>query len=423
MMRRCTIAVLVLMSLQNAACAQPAGSQWKVGDPIVGYYQGPGGGGRFGPLTDENARQIAAAGFNLVWCMHEKELDIAHAHGLRALFYTGEIMDGPAALKNLDNPQRTEQINDIIDSVKDHPALYAYYVYDEPSAKQFPALARMVDLIRRRDPNHFALINLFPTYASAVALGTSGDKVEAYRQHLRLLIEIVKPDLISWDHYNFRVDEDNEDYFLNMALVREAAIKGGLPFTNVVQACSVGQSHRVPNGDEGRFLAYTTLAYGGDGIYQFVYNAFVPPFKGGVALKDGSLTPLGKTLKQVNPQFVAVGRQLQPLDSLGVHHLGVVPPLGEGLPADAKFRVDPPVPADQEKGILLGCFGRSKKPTHVLVVNLDYTQPVKTTVVGPGALEVFDETAGEWQGASNRERAEVKLMPGGGKLVRLRTGR
>ena len=84
----------------------------------------------------------------------------------------------------------------------------------------------------------------------------------------------MKPDLISYDHYHYVgelareigsersvVDSrlrqgDNVQYFLNLALVREAALKGGVPFVNVVQTCALGPGWRTPNGDEGRSLAY-----------------------------------------------------------------------------------------------------------------------------------------------------------------------
>jgi hypothetical protein len=285
-----------------------------------------------------------------------------------------------------------------------------------------------VAYIRERDPHHMALINLLPTYASAVALGTSGDTVTAYREHLRQFVEIVKPDLISWDHYHFREGTvtkkpyDGGGYFLNLALAREAALYGGIPFVNVVQACALGSSHRIPNGAEGRFLAYTTLAYGGQGLSQFVYHASIDPFRGGVSnylLWDDSLTPLGQALQEIHPEFVAVGLEVQPLTSLAAYHLGAVPSGAVGLPANAEFTVDPPVSAKQERGILLGYFGTTGNPTHVLAVNLDYTRAITTTIIGPEPLEVFNATSRTWSAASGESRAQVSLLRGGGKLLRI----
>ena len=185
----------------------------------------------------------------------------------------------------LDDPVRRVEIDSLIDSVKDHPALYDYYVADELSAAVFPTLARVVAHIRERDPAHQAHINLFPTYASVVALGTAGDTETAYREHLRQFVEVVKPDLISYDHYPFRKTHDSGDYFLNLALAREAALAGGVPFINVVQAVALSPESRVPTAGEGRFQAYTTLAYGGQGISHFTYWPY-SEFRGGIAEFD-----------------------------------------------------------------------------------------------------------------------------------------
>jgi len=431
----CTVLGCILLAV-TPAWGQPAGSNWQVGDPICGYYQGPGAGGQFGLMTPGVAARLNDEGFNLVWCQSEDDLDAAHAHGHRALLYPQELGDPGAIPGMLDNPELRAGLDAMIERVKNHPAMYAYVIYDEPTAALFPALGRLVAHIRERDPNHLALINLFPTYASAVALGTSGNTETAYREHLRQFVEIVKPDLISWDHYHFKEGTvtkepyDGGDYFLNMALAREAALYGGIPFANTVQAITIGPSHRIPNGDEARFLAYTTLGYGGQGLFQFTYIATSDPaFAGGVVNVNGTLTPLGQALQEIHPEFVAVGLEVQSLTSLAAYHLGAVPPGAVGLPADAEFTVDPPVPAKQERGILFGYFGANGDPTHVLVVNLDYTREVTTTVVGPGRMEVFDARERKWQKASNRSRvgrepsrrAKVSLMPGGGKLLRLRS--
>ena len=275
--------------------------------------------------------------------------------------------------------------------------------------------------------------HLFPTYASAVALGTAGDTETAYREHLRQYVEVVKPDLISYDHYPFRKTHDSGDYFLNLALAREAALAGGVPFINVVQAVALSPESRVPTAGEGRFQAYTTLAYGGQGISHFTYWPY-SEFRGGIAEFDDTefdekraekdagaqLTPLGEALRTIHPRFVAIAEQLQPLTSLGAYHLGAIPQGGTGLPTNAPFTVEPPVPGDEKKGILLGYFGSGEKPSHVLVVNLDYAREVTATVIGPGPMESYDAGQRRWQSAAVGSRAQVALLAGGGVLLRLR---
>ncbi len=394
------------------ASAQDAGQKpdvaWKVGTPIVTYWAGPA-------MTDAVARQMAEGGFNVVWCT-EKELDVAHRHGLRA-----QLRDGLLSPKSLDDPARREKLDDLIDRVRNHPALYCYYITDEPSAGEFPELGKLVAYLRDHDPAHLAYINLFPTYANNKQLGTDGEKVPAYREHLRQYVDVVKPALISYDHYQFAADGDLDGYFLNLAMIRRSALDAGVPFLNIVQASSWTPVRRIPNGDETRYLVYTTAAYGGQGISYFVYCH--PNIKGGIALADGTPTPVYHALKSLNREFVAIAKELQPLESTAVYHAGMTPPGAVPLPADAPFRLDPPMPQidyqppERVRGALLGYFGKTGRPSHVVVVNLDYKTEATLTLLGPGNLDVFDATADTWSAVGGR-KAELKLPPGGGKLLR-----
>ncbi len=405
---------VVLTVILSIAVAQEEGpvSNWEVGTPIVTYWAGPA-------MTDAVARQMAEGGFNVVWC-GEQELDLVHRHGLRA-----QLQDGLISLGSLEDPEARAKLDALIDRVKSHPALYSYYITDEPNASTFPQWAKLFAYLRERDPAHMAYLNLFPTYASNEQLGNTGDVVTAYTEHLRQYIDIVKPELVSYDHYHFTSGGgggDGGQYFLNLALVRKASMDAGLPFLNIVQASSWSPSMRIPNADEMRFLVFTTLAYGAQGISYFVYCH--PGIRGAIAYADGQPTGLYYVVQTLNPQFVRIATELQPLQSLGVYHLGMVPQGGVEPPADCAFSVDPPIarmdynPPEKMKGLVLSVFGSEGRPTHAMVVNLDYTQKATTTVVGPGELEVFNAKEGTWQASRHGCRARVLLRPGEGKLVR-----
>jgi len=371
-------------------------------------------------MTDKTAQQMADGGWNLVWCT-ENDLDVAGRHGLRA-----QLQDGLLSPVSIENSAQKEQLDVLIERVKRHPALYSYFITDEPNATNFPALGKLVSYLREKDPAHLAYINLFPTYASNDQLGNSGEKVAAYQEHLRQYLEIVKPSLISYDHYQFTTKGDSPDYFLNLALIRQACLDMGLPFLNIVQAATWTASMRVPNSYEMRFLVYTTLAYGAQGISYYVYCC--AGHTGGIANADGSPTPLYEALRTLNHDFVGIARELQPLKNVGVYHTGMIPPGGETIPKNAAFFFDPPVspmeykPPQPLQGALLGIFGEPSKkprPTHALVVNLDYESEKVLGICGPGRLEIFDPVTGEWKRSKHR-RVELKLNAGGGMLVRLR---
>jgi hypothetical protein len=409
MLAKSLLSAVIAVAVANASLAGDPDAPWKISTPVVTYWAGP-------PLTDAVARQMAEGGFNLVWC-GEKELDVAQRHGLRA-----QLQDGLLAPSTLDNAKQRAKLDALITRVRNHPALYAYFITDEPSAAAFPALGKLVAYLRARDPAHLAYINLFPTYANNEQLGTKGDKITAYKDHLRQYIDVVKPSLLSYDHYQFSTQGDNSDYFLNLMMIRRTALEARVPFLNIVQASTWTPTMRVPSPNEVRYLIYTTLAYGGQGISYYVYC--YPGHTGGIALADGTPTPLYHALKSVNREFVAVAKELQPLRSLAVYHAGMSPPGTDGLPSKAPFRFDPPIaplaysPPERVRGFLLGYFGTDDKPSHVVAVNLDYKAEATVVLAGPGSLQAFDAKSGTWAAARGL-RLELRLPPGGGKLVRV----
>lgn len=434
-----TRAMILMWGLVVCSCAFAAGKpkSWEIGAPIITYYCGP-------EITDATAKHMADAGFNLSWST-DKDLDTLHKHGIRAMIRMDDIC-GPSAM---DTPEGVARLDALIDRVKNHPAMYAYYIRDEPGAALFPQLARVVAHIRERDPAHLAYLNLFPSYAQIGQLlfgvenrpGHSAAATAAeYQEHLRTFIEQVKPGLLSYDHYHFRADgTDDGQYFLNMALIRRAALEANIPWMNIVQGCTWTKEMRAPNGNELRWLHYTSLAYGAQALSYFVYwagglyddlmTAGMPQEQIGMLYRpDGTTTPQYLAVKELNPQFVAVATQLRPLRSLDAYHVGAVPLGAKALPTNAPFALaftgesESKLPAT---GMLLGYFGKpaqsgqSIEPTHVLVVNLDHQTRVTTTVVGPATLESFDVKTRRWTRGPG-PRLTLTLPPGGGTLVRVR---
>ncbi|MDB6155611.1 MAG: hypothetical protein JWL90_4064 [Chthoniobacteraceae bacterium] len=413
-----------LAVIPRAGAAEPA---WKIGEPVVSYWAGPGFPGGVA-LNDTEAVRLVEGGWNLVWAS-EKELAVAERHNLRALL-TDPLLDP----SSLDDPKRREALSALVDRVKGQKALYAYHLVDEPAAGAFPAIARLVEFLRERDPAHLAYINVLPIYANNEQFGVPGPIVEAYAEHLRLYMQTVKPGLLSYDHYQLRQTCDGQEYFPNLAMIRTAAQASGVPFMNIVQACNwvpgtaaSPLSPRIPTPDELRYLAYTTLAYGAQAISYYVYG--YPGHEGAMMRYEGAKgtpTPLYERAKSLNREFIAIAQELQPLQSTGVFHAGMIPPPTAELPADSTVTFDPPIakipyhPGDRVLGFLLGQFAKpgASQATHYVVVNLDYKTESTVGLKGPGTWEIFDPTTRQW-GSSTPARVELKLPGGSGKLVRL----
>jgi hypothetical protein len=399
------IVLAISLSCTFAISPRSVDAAWSIGDPIVTYYAGPG---REYPQNNASATQLAEGNWNLVWAKTVAELNVANAHGLRAM-WTGSLA--------------TSTVN----AIRNHPALYAYYVVDEPSASQFDDLASTVSRLRSLDPNHIAYLNLFPTYASSVQLGAAD-----YPTYLNKYMDTVHPDLLSYDHYHFMVGKDTRDYFKNLAIISYTAKQAGIPFLNIVQASSWESGVRVPNENELRFLYNTSLAYGAAGISDFVYR--YDSFQGGMARSDGATTALYDAAKTMNRDFEAMAKAVQSLHHIGAYHLGDLPPGYDGpeglapmmLPSNAPFTAsDIPSTSYQKdrpvKGAVLGLFGSGDELTDAtcaLIVNLNYSNTLDTRVTGPGNLSLFDPATGLWI-ALGHDWADVSLAKGGSALIGL----
>jgi len=400
MMLRYLLILVCMLSLAGfAQAAQP----WKQDRIIVTFWLPP-------PVTDEALARVAAEHYTMTWASVDG-LDVVARNGLRVM-----LQDGLLSPASLDDPAQKAKLDALIDRVKNHPALEAYYITDEPNAAAFPALGRLVAYLRERDPAHLAYVNLFPTYASNGQLGTTGDVVAAYREHLRLYVETVKPGLISYDHYQFFKTMDTVQYFLNLELIRDAALKAGVPFLNIVQAGDGEPVWRFPTADEMRYLVYTTLAYGGRGMSYFVYWGSAK-YRG--IYVDGKPTELAPAVAKLNEEIGVLSPELLKLDSLGVYHTEPLPWGGNAVPADSPVQIVGP------GEFVLGLFGTDGHVTSFMIANRSHKDSAAARLrvaAGVKRLQEFDRANRKWRSYATPGAngvITVELTPGDGRLFRM----
>ena len=419
-------------------------ASWNPGEPVVTYGQGPGGSTR-GPggariaLSDKWLAQLKEGGFNTVWANTPEELDLVAKHGLRAIYFLD-----PETMKcrnNVDDPASAAQLGERIDRVKNHPALYAYALYDEPPAGDFARLAHMKEWVKRRDPNHASWLNLLPCYANHKQLGVGGsgkdekmlgfahDIIASYWEHVRLFGEMFRPEFLSYDHYQFKSNGDAPNYFLNLGIVRQSASAQKIPFWNGLQACTwvpgeaaSPRSPRIPEPDEMRYLVYSSAAYGAQGIYYYVYCAY--GHRGAIVSVDGKPDAKYEALKTINREFVAIARILSPLNFTGAYFQGLHAPGTTPYCEQALLKIAPETPYAELKPLqeltdttLVTRFDTPGKPTHLMVVNCDYRKDRTLHIKAPSTAERFDALAGTWSRVGTE--FDLSLVRGGGTLLRL----
>jgi hypothetical protein len=426
-----TRCLLALLSLIVAPCVfgQTPEGRWTQKDFLITFWCPP-------PATDENLANVAVEGFNLTWTP-EEGLDVAARHGLRAMLSSPLL--NPEVL---DDVAKRAELDALIARVKGHPALEAYYITDEPGAGAFPGLGKLVAYLRERDPAHLAYINLYPTYANEEQLGVSADAAERarvgqptdsganeadsgtvlrYREHLRQFIETVQPDLISYDHYHFLKDadgqqKDGKEYFLNLGMIRTAALGADRPFLNIIQANTIIKSWRLPNAAEMRWLVFTTMAYGGRGISYFTYWG---PTEYNGLYQEGQAAPLLNDVALLNREIAAIGPALMELDSVGIYHTAPVPLGAEALPSDAPVRIL----GDGE--FVIGLLGQEDQASAFMIVNRNYKHAAEVTVeiTLPGRrLQELDRQTGKWmrvQRLGGKHAVTLELAAGDGRLFRV----
>ncbi|MBP6964152.1 MAG: hypothetical protein KBC96_07090 [Armatimonadetes bacterium] len=274
-----------------------------------------------GTPGDEAAlKEIRECGFNLAGFVAPDDLDKVSRAGLQCLVSdpTSHVGDAEAQLDEKEIARRVEALTA---RTAKHPAVYGYYLRDEPSTGAYPGLGRWAAAYEKAAPGALPYINLLPNYASAGQLGAS-----TYEEYLESFVQTVKPKFISYDHYALMDDGSlRGGYYQNLEAVRKAALKHDLPFWNIVLSNSHFR-YAEPTPAGFRFQLYTTLAYGGRGISYFTYFA---PQIGNYRLAPvdqfGHKTPTWDMLRNVNLQLYKIGPTYIKLKSVNVFHHPNVP--------------------------------------------------------------------------------------------------
>ncbi len=209
-----------------------------------------------------------------------------------------------------------------IRAVRKNPAVYGFYIRDEPGVSYFNGLETVASIIRQEAPGKWPYINLFPNYANSDQLGTA-----TYEDYLEKFIATCHPTQLSYDHYAL-YDNGNlgDGYWNNLEQMRTAAKKHDLPFWNIV--LSVGHfSFREPSLADLRFEVFSSLAYGARGIAYFTYFASeTGNYRGAAIDQFGHPTATWANLQNVNLQIQKLAPTLLDLTSDETYHFGSIPP-------------------------------------------------------------------------------------------------
>ena len=392
-----------------------------------------------GTLAVDRFAEVLESGINTVpfydygYETNCEALAACHKLGLKVI-----LSDERIDKARTDAAHRRELLAAVVRDYAAYPALLGYHIVDDPNSSDFPALAEIREIFSELDPAHESYINLFPNYASLEMLGNP-----SYYDHLDQFVEVVKPEILSYDHYHFikskkpkesvETDDAREKqiyeaafqkveragFFDNIEDAMAVSKKTGVPFMIIILVVEHGP-YRNLTESEIRWEVFNSLCYG---IKRLSYFTYWTPgvdhdegddrwhWKNGMIAKDGTRTLHYEQIAGINRELQAVGDILLPYGVKDVFHFGQEP--------DGKVRYWPgsysDVTAMAADRATVGFF----EGGYIMIANKDYENAatVTLTVADGKTVRIYDKLTGIWKQADNA--LTLTLAAGDGELLKI----
>ncbi len=243
---------------------------------------------------DEAYDDLKASGCNLLIHTESCLNDYAKRHvvnllkqtskrGLSFIFRDKRLIDGKNRCILNDYDTAKEYFKTYKEFEKFSSFAGVHYV-DEPGYKDWVNYAPVKKAFYETYPEgKLFYINLLQTYAPSWALSNGPvympedkDWLPAdpdYIKYYESYMDIVKPDLFSYDHYPIRdaFPSVEDDYFWQLHLAKKYAEQANIPIMAYIQAGSWGDRTRLPNEAEMRWQVNCAIAYNTKHIAYFSY--------------------------------------------------------------------------------------------------------------------------------------------------------
>ncbi len=362
-----------------------------------------------------------AANFNIVlWVRPEETLvDMVENYDKKYLLLVSNLVGGDLYLRapgEVISPEITmdmlANLDGWVEQDKNNPQVIGYFICDEPHEQAFENIGKVVAYLRQKDPTRLSFVNIWP-----------GSSDTEYKNYISALLDKTKLELFSYDRYVFFNDPaDQNIFFNNLSVIREAAMKYDIPFCNIIQAIGTnGTSEpqlnwRIPNEAEHRWQVYASLAYGAKGIIWFHWH-----LDWGVTGSPAS-EQIMASISKTNAEINALSPILLELNIKSVYRSKNVP-VGEApLPADALIKS-----VSSNADLVIGFFKDKSDSDYVMLMNKNFKDSISATIALNGTLndlKSFEINSSSWMAVDfdntiNGAVFKCDLMAAGGRLYKL----
>ena len=219
-------------------------------------------------------------------------------------------------------PQLKDSIESAVSLIRNHPALVAYHIKDEPVASDYSWLSELCEKISALDPSHPCYINLLPNWSWGVE--EYGDKIEDFASRFDLPFH-------SFDNYPIievnGVTQVRPEWYRNLEEFSAMARRHGKPFW----AFTLAKSHSIvepevayypePTLGHLRLQVFSNLLYGAQAIQYFNFLGIVDP-------TTCEKKPAFDLIRQVNSEISAYSSVFAGCTVQSVWHVGESIPCG-----------------------------------------------------------------------------------------------
>lgn len=349
--------------------------------------------------TLPNFIKFKEAGFNINHTIFknndqaEAALNLAEKAGIKMLLYSDDLIVHPEIT---------------VMRFRNHPALFGYFLADEPSPSDFAKIKNQVAQIKRLDPKHPVYINLHPNYAPSSYLdGLS------YDEYVKQFSKLVDVDFLSFDNYPIVNNIVRSNWYQNLESIRNASIKINKPFWAF--ACTtIHHNYRQPTMGGLRLQQFGNLLYGAQGLQYFTYITMDDEYwkknnySYSIVYKNGNPTPTYNLVKALNKEIRTLSWIFTKSKVGSVFHVGDSIPLGTKrmnfLPT--KFRIF----KTYERKALVSFMSAGKRK-FVIVQNKDIFRPMPFNYQVEAGVSMIDNDTGKIKTISARE-AIYNIPPG-----------
>jgi len=377
--------------------------------PLMGWSHSSWLAKRLQP--EEELKGIAECGLTLTCFTEVQDLDLCRKFGLKAIISDPKLHYDWAG--TVDKKKMEENIDSLTNEVGNHPALYGYFLTDEPRPKtymrEYANLAIAAKALRERTPDRIPYVNLLPNFAF-------DPKTNEYENYVRRYVETLNAPFLSYDDYSLFEDGSLRYlYFDNLEVMRRISIEYNIPFWHIL--LSVPHFHyREPSEADMRFQVYTSLAYGAKGISYFTYHTpNVGNYRNAPVDWFGNRTPLWSILQRLNLQIRTLAPILLKLNSTAVYHWPEIPYGCRRLLGDTLVKR---VGSQTGGSFLTGEFKHEDGTPYVMIVNTNFASSTHFEVEINGSYDAH--RVSPYSGVAGPVGGEDWwLAPGQGMLLKL----